>query len=68
MMPRRTLSDVRRERKSIPQRKVEGCEVEFKNTKHGRKVRVSPGCTKEQIDMIQTTQKVKPEDVEVGDV
>lgn len=52
-------------KRNQPKVNSEECKIKFKDTKHGREVTISKGCTKEQIEMAKETfgtDKVKYED------
>lgn len=44
-------------------RETEDCEIEFKKTRSGVKVKVGKHCTSEQIKALQEAKGIRPEDI-----
>lgn len=46
-----------------PKRETEDCEVEFKKTRTGLKIKVGKHCSSDQIKALQETRGIKSEDI-----
>ena len=52
-------------RRPMPRRKEEeGCKVEVRKSKNGKKIIISKGCTKEQIQMLKESGQLNTSEIE----